>query len=126
MEESLEKFSYVFTTPVADLACFRKTSEMAGVESWVSCKFRNANDCKVLCCFIFISVCDADSLFVSKPFVIPKFKNKVKLFLQCHFLIIYFHSANHDTDRHPLVMVDVNEHCCLQGLVRNVEVGIIS
>ena len=40
------------------------------------------------CSFIFVFVCDVDSLFVFKPFAIPK--NKVKLFLKCHFLIIYF------------------------------------
>ena len=52
--------------------------------------FENSNECKVLCSFIFIFVYDADSLFVSRPFATLKFTKEVKLFLQCHFLIIYF------------------------------------
>ena len=71
--------------------------------STASCKFQDGNNYKVLCSFVFTFVYDADSLFVSRRFATPKFKKEVKLFLQCHYLIIFFHSANHDADRRPLV-----------------------
>ena len=88
-----------FTSVVVDRACFKKTSDMqesragSGL-SIATCKFRNGNECKVLCSFIFIFVYDADSLFVSRSFAVPKFKKEVQLFLHCPYLIIYFSQRN--------------------------------
>ena len=54
----------------------------------------------------------AGSLFVSRPFAMPKkssnvfsevIKDAQTAVLQCHVLIICFYSANHDADRRPLV-----------------------
>ena len=80
-----------FTSVVAERAYFRKTSEMTRIKSPIaSCKVQNGNECKVLCSFILIFMYDADFLFVSRPFDIPKFEKEHKLFLQCHFFLIYF------------------------------------
>ena len=75
-----EKFlvSYL-TSVVVDRACFRKTSEMVRVRSWIKtfdCQFQISEmemSAKFCAVFIFIFVYDADYLFVSRPFVILKF-----------------------------------------------------
>ena len=83
--------SYLFTSVVADRACFRKTSEMAGVKSWVSRRNFEMETISRFYAVLSLSLCMLSILyFVSRPFVIPKFKKEVKLFLQCHFLVIYF------------------------------------
>ena len=110
-------FVLSFTSAVVDRASFKKTSEMAKVKSF-SCQLQISksttarNQCNVLCSFISIFVHGAGSLFVSRPFARPEkssniFSEAIKdaqtTVLQCHVLIICFHSTNHDADRRPLV-----------------------
>ena len=47
-------------------------------------------DCKVLRSFILMFMYDADFLFVSRPFDMRKFKEELRLFLQCHFFMTHF------------------------------------
>ena len=44
-------------------------------------------DCQLQVLYSFIFVYGADSLFVTRPFAIPKFEEELKVFLQCHYVL---------------------------------------